>query len=433
MSDSVTTEHLNIGSAGPLIDDVLDIQLYGFMPGQRLTLRATMRDDFARQWEATAEFEADEQGRVAVATQKPLAGSYAHADPMGLLWSMVPTGEKQNILFAKVHATDIPLSFSVEVDGETVAQADMTRKLLSAAITRTQVRENGLFGSFFRPAGDELVPAILLLGGSSGGLSEGKAALLASHGYAVLALAYFSFEQLPKYLVNIPLEYFATALDWLQSQPFVDGERLAVMGQSKGGELTLLLGATFPQLKCVVGYVPSAVVWQGLSDSYEQMMSKPSSWSYHGQPLPSVPMLFASAPEMQNIPPPVDKAASFIALYRNSLLNTQAVEQATIPVEKTNGPIMLISAKDDALWPSTYFCEMVMERLNASRFRYAHQHLSYEGAGHLINYPYLPTTATQAMNASSGTMLAYGGNAKDAAFANEDSWRRVLAFLAQHV
>ena len=432
MANKVTSPQIDIVSQGPLIDDAFNIHLNGFTPGQRLTLKASMLDDFARQWEAFAEFQADEQGCVDVAAQKPLAGAYNNADPMGIVWSMQPTGEKQNILFAKVQATHIPLLLSVEVDGEIVSRVDMDRKLVTPEIERMPVREAGLFGTFFQPAGSERVPAVLVFGGSSGGLNESKAALLASHGYAVLALAYFSYEQLPQYLVNIPLEYFATALDWLQAQPLVNGDRLAVMGQSKGGELALLLGATFPQIKSVVAYVPSSVVWQGLSGSYEQMLSKPSSWSYRGQPLPSVPMLTPSNTDNM-VPPPQGHAISFTSLYLNSLSNIEAVEHAAIPVEKTNGPVLLISAQDDAVWPSTHFCERVMERLDKYKFPYAYQHLSYKGAGHMINYPYLPTTVTQSLQSNSGLTFAYGGNAQDTAFAAQDSWEKVLAFLRQHL
>ena len=50
---------------------------------------------------------------------------------------------------------------------------------------------------------------------------------------------------LPPTLSNIPLEYFETAIEWLQHQPRLDGGRIAVSGTSRGGELSLLLGATF--------------------------------------------------------------------------------------------------------------------------------------------------------------------------------------------
>jgi len=44
--------------------------------------------------------------------------------------------------------------------------------------------------------------------GTAGGLVEYRAALLASHGLVVLALAYFNFEDLPDGLQQIHMEYF---------------------------------------------------------------------------------------------------------------------------------------------------------------------------------------------------------------------------------
>ena len=90
-----------------------------------------------------------QQGRVDVATQKPLAGTYNNADPMGIVWSMLPTGEKQNILFAKVHATHIPLLLSVEVAGEIVSRVDMDRKLATPEIERTAGKRGWPVWNFF--------------------------------------------------------------------------------------------------------------------------------------------------------------------------------------------------------------------------------------------------------------------------------------------
>ncbi len=112
--------------------------------------------------------------------------------------------------------------------------------------------------------------------GAGGGLSEGGAETLASEGLAALALAYFGIDRLPHELVEIPLEYFEKAIAWLRAQPGVDAERVAVVGNSKGGELALLLGATYPEdVKAIVGYSPSAVVWQGIAFNREV---------YHGGP-----------------------------------------------------------------------------------------------------------------------------------------------------
>ncbi len=75
----------------------------------------------------------------------------------------------------------------------------------------------------------------------------------------MLALAYFGLENLPPELYEIPLEYLETAIRWMSNQPTVNADRLAVVGGSRGGELALLLGATFPKLRAVVACVPSGV------------------------------------------------------------------------------------------------------------------------------------------------------------------------------
>lgn len=93
---------------------------------------------------------------------------------------------------------------SAEVDGVSVTTANVQRRWASPGVEVTPVRELGLVGEFYRPpSGADPVPAVLVVGGSEGGLGRGgayKAAGLASHGLAALALAYFGAEGLPRHL-----------------------------------------------------------------------------------------------------------------------------------------------------------------------------------------------------------------------------------------
>lgn len=57
--------------------------------------------------------------------------------------------------------------------------------------------------------------------GGVGGLIEFRASLLAAHGFAVLALAYFAYEDLPKLLQEVDLEYFEEAANLLLAHPKV--------------------------------------------------------------------------------------------------------------------------------------------------------------------------------------------------------------------
>lgn len=50
---------------------------------------------------------------------------------------------------------------------------------------------------------------------------EFRASLLAAHGFAVLALAYFAYEDLPDKLLEVDLEYFEEAANFLLAHPKV--------------------------------------------------------------------------------------------------------------------------------------------------------------------------------------------------------------------
>lgn len=296
-----------------------------------------------------------------------------------------------------------------------------------ARVTRQPVEREDLVGTLFYPTTPGPHPTVVVFGGWGGGIREGGAEALASEGFAALALAYLGIDPLPRDLVEIPLEYFAEAIAWLKVQPAVDADRIAVMGNSKGGELALLLGATYPEdIKAVVGYVPSAVVWQGApSDQWSYHLDPRSSWSLGGEPLPFVRFAEprpAEMPQMTGFFFGEPMAIGHI-FYERALENEAAVRAASIAVEKINGPVMVISGTDDQLWPSTRFSEMVIERLEAHDHPFPYEHLRYEGAGHMIIMPNSEPETSQMER------FEVGGSKEANEFANKDSWPKVLSFL----
>jgi dienelactone hydrolase len=98
---------------------------------------------------------------------------------------------------------------------------------------------------------------------------------------------------------------------------------------------------------------------------------------------------------------------------------------AAIPVEKITAPILLISGTDDQLWPSDRYADLIEARRKVAKVPFADQNLKYQGAGHLIVPPYVPTNVNQAMG------FYVGGNPQAYAAADADSWPRVLRFLSQ--
>jgi len=75
--------------------------------------------------------------------------------------------------------------------------------------------------------------------------------MAASRGLRCVHLAYFSEPGLPTRSRQYPLEYFEHAIRWMRAQPWLRDGFLAVWGPSRGGELALLLGATFPDINAV--------------------------------------------------------------------------------------------------------------------------------------------------------------------------------------
>jgi hypothetical protein len=154
----------------------------------------------------------------------------------------------------------VAIVVSALAPGQPAASTTLRRRFVQEGVRRTPVRENGLVASFYEPPQAGPHPALMILSGSGGGIPERAAQLLASHGYAALAVEHFGMAGLPATLSLNPLEYFGRAFEWLQAQRAVDGTKIGILRGSRGGELAFLLGATYPQITTVVAYAPSHVV-----------------------------------------------------------------------------------------------------------------------------------------------------------------------------
>lgn len=415
-----------------LIDEPVSIKLHNLAASQRVTIRVQTYDDRGASWNSWALFQADKRGSVDAGTQQPLAGTYHQVDEQGLFWSMTPTSSlREPLHFTKSSLHPLQINLSAEIERETIARAQLTKYFLDESVTAIPLHEQGLVGTFFQPTGGPR-PGILILGGSSGSLREQEAALLASHGYSTLALSYFGQEDLPVELNEIPLEYFHTAIQWLQANEAVQSDRLGIIGYSKGAEAALLLGAIFPEIKAIVVYASPPVAFQGLSSTTKQPTS---SWLYKGEPVPFVAYKPSQAfIQYTEISLEARLPLSFKSSYLENLENSTNLEKATIQVEKINGPLLIISGKDDQMWPAQHFGDMIERRLRKFKHPFPDRHLSYAGAGHKIGLPYLPTAGLQeAYHSRSKVICAYGGTPVGHAHAASQSWAQVRAFLQAHL
>jgi dienelactone hydrolase len=238
------------------------------------------------------------------------------------------------LLLANAHAAEVP----VEV--------------------RTVVYKN-LVAKLYLPKAGGKVPVVIAFGGSDGGLNggDGNADLLAPHGIAVLSLAFFKGEGIPATLDQIPLEYFIIAVDYLSTVPAVDAGRIGVVSGSRGSEAALLLASLDARIKSVVVTTPSMVAWQG-------MTSDKSAWTYKGQEIAALSM-------------GLDAKASKVVRFEAALENKENVQRARFALEKINGPILMISATKDQIWPSFRMAAEMAVYLKEHDFRHSVTHSSF--------------------------------------------------------
>jgi uncharacterized protein len=270
---------------------------------------------------------------------------------------------------------------------------------------------------FATPEGPGPFPGVLAVGGSDGGTPEYFLNLLVPEGFAVLALPYWGTPQTQLSMLDIPLERVEAGLRWLREQPSVASGRLGVIGASRGGELALLLAATFPDLiGPTVAYTPSSVVWAGID--FSNPSAAGSTWSYKGIPLPFCPYPIDVTPTQ------TERGFEMRPVFERGLDNRQAVAAAAIPVEQATGPILLVSGGDDRMWPATRMCDMVVQRMIAHGRGGDVVHLQYPEAGHML-FPWTPPPDV----AFPPFPAVLGGTAEKDAEAHAAAWPRVVEHL----
>lgn len=279
-----------------------------------------------------------------------------------------------------------------------------------AGETGRRISDDGLIGNYFpgSPGG----PAVLLLGGSVGGLSPemNRGAIeLQKEGFTTLHLSYFRAPGQSARLELIPLEYFDSALRWLRQQPEVDPERVAILGGSKGAEAALLVATRDPRLRAVLAPLPSSVVWPGLGETGSSA-GVASSWSADGKPLPHLP----------HRPYDAGLGGTMADNFAASLKSSATHPEAAIEVEKIRGAVFLVCGEADQISPSCPMARQIEQRLR-ERKRPAAVLLAYEGAGHTAFGVPVPDGDARLGNG--------GGTPQRNNAARADSWPRAVAFL----
>ncbi|MDE5416343.1 acyl-CoA thioester hydrolase/BAAT C-terminal domain-containing protein [Alkalihalobacterium chitinilyticum] len=415
------------------IDEEIMIKAIGCKPNTEVSIQATTYDEKEKKFCSHATYMANQEGIVDVSSQKPIEGTYSGVDRSGLFWSMKHVNSKWDDYYEKTTSDEVSINLFLLVNGDMVDAVTITRHFYKTEIRKEVIQDDEVKGTLFYPETKATYPAVIILGGSDGGLQEHAAAVLASKGYVVLALPYFGVEGVPKDLENIPLEYFEKATIWLQEHPKTNGE-ISLIGYSRGGELALLLGATFDYYKSIIAGAPSAYVTAGMKNG---IFAPVTAWVYNQQPFPQVKFTYRFSTMVSMFKNwALKKPISYLSIWDRTLENKEGLQEARIPTEAIKVPVMFISGGDDQLWPSKRYVNIMEEELKKSNNRSGrNRYLYYEDAGHFLSFPYsyVNLPANVFMNVGSGMTMTFGGTKAANAAAAKDTWAQILEFLKENM
>lgn len=256
----------------------------------------------------------------------------------------------------------------------------------SAEVECFTVARDGFHGFLHRPANDRMPgKAVIVVGGSEGNdrIARGVGSQFAEAGVTALGVCYWNVAGLPSELVEVPIESIERATYYLKSRGF---DHIALYGISKGGELALLAGSLVGDISCVVALSPMNYVMCGIAGTRSVMTKKDypqaSSWTWRGCPIK--PFVQASGLSRLELARRlvVERQIDTCWAYERALADAPAA--AEIAVENIGGPMLLICATDDRMWPSAAACHAIERRLSLRSYQHPLKLLEYRYASHIL-------------------------------------------------
>ncbi|XP_062413802.1 acyl-coenzyme A thioesterase 5-like [Pungitius pungitius] len=394
-----------------MFDEPVQVKVAGLRSRQVVTLRARSTDEKGVVFSSSATVRADGSGRIDLERDPSLSGTYTGVEPMGLLWSMRPDALHKRFRRTKSLNPHV-VKFSVhEEEGGMLAEATNERLLIGDGVIRRPIKEGNIRGVLFTPPGLGPFPAVLDLYVLGGGFSEKRGALLATRGFVVLTVVAYGYDDLPKKIDEIHLDYFEEAIQFLRKQDKVGSKGVGVISISKTADLALSMASYLQGVR--------AVVWiNGCSANTLLPLYYKKS-----QILPAVML------DLSQLTPTESGAFN-----GKKVLNDPGAEEneaTLIPVERAEGRLLFAAAEDDLNWDSKAYVDMMVERLQRHG-KDNFESVCYPGAGHYLEPPYGPYCPSS-LHGVVGRLVLWGGEARSHATAEVHLWKKIQEFFRTHL
>ncbi|XP_034033242.1 acyl-coenzyme A thioesterase 1-like [Thalassophryne amazonica] len=410
---------LSVQPSRVLVDEKLSILVQNLCPDSRVTLHALYQCEGGHNWEAFAHYVSDATGSINVVEEPSLGGTYLGVEPMGLLWSLRPVpGSLPELRLRKMNV-QTPMVFKISVyqshqsegfmDQTPLASVVVERWYMAPGVRRIPVTEERLTATLFLPPGPGPFPGLLDLWGGAGQLMELRAALLASHGFASMALDYLTCKITKETGKAVDNQYFETALKVLQRHPQVMESRIAMLGLSFGAAMTLKMAVYSEAVKLRCAVVISGSHVQPVEGSVAEL------YDYFAKNSKN------TRTDMENK-----------VIFHDLLLPIPLDPSLKVDMGRLPCPLLVVVGEDDQNWPSLESAEDMMEMVQRAGKRHLLTILSYPNAGHLIEPPYSPhfrSSVFKAAGTSGKIVVLWGGETVTHCRAQEDAWSKILVFL----
>ncbi|XP_053328089.1 acyl-coenzyme A amino acid N-acyltransferase 1-like [Spea bombifrons] len=405
---------LNVFPDVGMADECVQITATGLKPLQPVTIRLTLQDDKGEFFQSRAFYKANARGEVNLERDSAVGGTYCGVEPMGLIWSLKPLKPFKRPV--KTAIKDSPFRYTIDLfdslqigvtaDSQPTITKKFERWFMSLETQKITIKDGRIRGTLFIPSGKGPFPGVIDMYGGAGGLVEYRASLLANHGFVVLALAFFAYDDLPRSFHKLDLEYFEDAAELLLSNPKVAGPKVGVLGVSKGAEIALMMSSFLPQIGATVSI-------NGTCNLYG------STFYYKGKPI-----LKGTNYNQEKMMITEEGLMCTTGLYDEN-------SDSCIPVENASGQILFVAGEADQYYNSTYFAEKAMARMK-KYLKTNGRLMSMPGAGHLIEPPGFPFCWASDLRGNRLPVL-WGGEMFPHCLAQDFIWKECRSFLLKHL
>lgn len=166
---------------------------------------------------------------------------------------------------------------------------------------------------------------------------------------------------------NYPLERIEVAIKWLKQ---TGNKKIGIVGASTTGTLALTAASYFKDITLTIALTPSDFIWQGFMQGKkdgckEWPIEGESLFSYKGQPLDYMPFAYKHPEYWHEIEEETKHSGNMLVskkLFDDSEKAHPLTESQMIKVEKIQGELVLIGAKDDTLWDTEKYINRIQRR-----------------------------------------------------------------------